>query len=213
MIRAVVFDMDGVLIDAKDWHYQALNRALELFGYTITPDEHHTTYDGLTTRTKLDMLSAKYGLPRRLHGFLNELKQQYTMDIVYQQCRPTFQHEYALAQLKRHGYKLAVASNSVRNSVEVMMDRSHLRSHLDLMLSNQDVARPKPHPDLYTKAIGHFGLSPHEVLVVEDNENGVRAAVAAGAHVLVVRDVHDVHLGNIMGRIREVETASRRGAA
>jgi beta-phosphoglucomutase len=53
MIKAVVFDMDGVLIEAKDWHYEALNRALKLFGYEISRYEHLTTFDGLPTRRKL----------------------------------------------------------------------------------------------------------------------------------------------------------------
>ncbi len=215
MIRAVIFDMDGVLIDAKEWHYDALNKALALVGYTITRHEHETAFDGLSTRQKLEMLSAKHGLPRRLHAFLNEMKQQYTMDIVYQHCKPTFHHEYALSRLKRLGYHLAVASNSVRNSVTVMMDKSHLAPYLDLQLSNEDVARPKPHPEIYTKAVRHFDLSPAECLVVEDNDNGVRAATAAGTHVLHVRDVTDVHLDNILARIQDIVAASaagRRGA-
>ena len=209
MIRAVIFDMDGVLIDAKEWHYDALNKALALFGYTITRHEHETVFDGLSTRQKLEMLSSLHGLPRQLHSFLNEMKQQYTMDIVYQLCKPTFHHEYALSRLKRMGYSLGVASNSVRNSVHVMMERSHLTKYLDVMLSNEDVAKPKPHPEIYMRAIRHFGLSPSECLVVEDNENGIRAATASGAHVLAVRDVHDVHLDNILTRVREIAASVR----
>ena len=55
-IKAVIFDMDGVLIDAKDWHYEALNKALRLFGLEITRSEHETTYDGLPTKDKLEIL-------------------------------------------------------------------------------------------------------------------------------------------------------------
>jgi beta-phosphoglucomutase len=212
MIRAVVFDMDGVLIDAKEWHYEALNRALALVGYTITREEHETTFDGLPTKKKLDMLALRHGLPRRLHPFLNEMKQQYTMDMVYQLCKPTFHHEYALSRLKRAGYKLAVASNSIRNTVAVMMEKAHLAPYLDLQLSNEDVSLPKPHPEIYTKAIRSFGLTPAEVLIVEDNENGIRAATASGANVLVVRDVNDVTLDNILSRVRDIETPARRAA-
>ncbi len=212
MIRAVIFDMDGVLIDAKEWHYESLNLALKLVGYTITREEHETVFDGLPTKKKLEMLSANYGLPRNLHGFLNEMKQQYTMDMVYQLCKPTFHHEYALSRLKRLGYKMAVASNSIRNTVRVMMDKAHLAGYLDLQLSNEDVTYPKPHPEIYQKAIRALGLTPPEALIVEDNENGIRAATASGAHVLVVRDVHDVHLDNILSRIRDIETPLRRAA-
>ena len=74
MIKAVLFDMDGVLIDAKDWHYEALNRALEHFGFAISRESHLSTFDGLPTRAKLQMLTKARGLPERLHEFINSLK-------------------------------------------------------------------------------------------------------------------------------------------
>jgi beta-phosphoglucomutase len=212
MIKAVIFDMDGVLIEAKEWHYDALNQSLALFGFTISSEEHRTTYDGLPTSKKLQMLSEKNGLPRRLHGFINDMKQQYTMDMVQERCKPTFQHEYALAELKRIGYRLAVASNSIRHTVEAMMNKAHLMCHLDFYLSNQDVKEGKPSPEIYNLAIHKMGLKPQECLIVEDNENGIRAARASGANLLVVRDVHDVHLSNILNRITEVNKAARSAA-
>ena len=208
MIKAVVFDMDGVLIDAKEWHYDALNRALGLFGMVISRADHLTTFDGLPTRRKLEMLTVTEGLPKELHGFINELKQAYTMDIVNARCKPTFIHEYALARLKDRGLKLAVASNSVRNSVTAMMNRSSLETYLDLMLSNEDVSRAKPDPEIYTTAMARLGVAPSETLVVEDNEHGIRAAQASGAHLLVVRDVFEVNLDNIERRIKEIEGAA-----
>ncbi|NBF00817.1 HAD-IA family hydrolase [Pseudomonas sp. Fl5BN2] len=204
MIKAVIFDMDGVLIEAKDWHYEALNKALNLFGHTISRHEHLTTFDGLPTSRKLDMLSVERDLPVKLHPFINEMKQMYTMEIVYSQCKPTFVHQYALSSLKNLGYKLAVASNSIRNTVEVMMEKSRLDQYLDLKLSNEDVANAKPAPDIYTKAIESFGLRPEECLIVEDNENGIRAARASGASVLVVQDVEEVNLDNITERIQQI---------
>lgn len=205
MIKAVIFDMDGVLIEAKDWHYEALNRALRLFGYEISRYDHLTTYDGLPTRRKLEMLSLECGLPRELHGFINEMKQAYTMEIVHAQCKPRFVHEFALSRLHAMGYRLAVASNSIRNTIEVMMQKACLDGYLDLMLSNEDVSLPKPSPEIYSKAIAHFGLAPRECLIVEDNENGIRAATASGAHVLVVRETDEVNIDNILGYIRQAE--------
>ena len=70
MIKAVIFDMDGVLIEAKDWHFNALNKALSLFGYEISRFEHLTTYDGLPTSRKLEMLTIEHGLPKELHEFI-----------------------------------------------------------------------------------------------------------------------------------------------
>jgi beta-phosphoglucomutase len=200
-IRAIVFDMDGVLIDAREWHYEALNRALALLGYSISRFDHLSTYDGLPTRRKLEMLSMERGLPRPLHDFLNVLKQEYTMQIVHAACRPVFQHEYALSRLKADGYVLGVASNSVRRTVELMMERSDLLPYLSLLLSNEDVEHGKPHPEIYTLAMARLSVGADETLVVEDNEHGVRSAEAAGAHVMVVGSPLDVTYEAIVERI------------
>lgn len=205
MIKAIAFDMDGVLIEAKDWHYEALNRALGLFGYEISRHAHITTFDGLPTRQKLEMLSADGSLPLALHGFINDMKQRYTMDIVNVRCKPRFNHEYALSKLHARGYQLAVCSNSIRSTIETMMQRSALDAYLSFIVSNQDVRQSKPDPEMYTQAIGRFAVAPHEVLIVEDNENGLRAARASGAHVLAVDNVDDVTYAHIAARISEVE--------
>lgn len=204
-IKAILFDMDGVLIDAKEWHYEALNRALALFGMPISRHEHETTYDGLPTRKKLEILSRDKGLPLGIHGFINELKQEYTMQIVHMRCKPRFAQERALSELKRRGYRLAVCSNSIRATVATMMEKAALASYLDLQLSNQDVACSKPAPDIYLVAMERLKVRPHECLIVEDNENGIQAALAAQAHLLVVRDVSETNLDNILRRIGEIE--------
>lgn len=197
MIRAVVFDMDGVLIDAKEWHYDALNRALKLFGLEISRADHLTTFDGLPTRRKLEIMSLTNNFPTALHSFVNALKQEYTMEIVHTRCRPSFPHEHALATLKRRGVKLGVASNSVRNSVTTMLERSRLSEYLDVTLSNEDVEHSKPDPEIYQLAMTKLNVTPEETLIIEDNDHGIRAARASGAHVMVVRSVDDVNLTNI----------------
>lgn len=203
-IKAVIFDMDGVLIDAKDWHYEALNRALDLFGFSISRYDHLITYDGLPTSKKLDMLTKERGLPVKLHSFINNLKQIYTHEFIHTKCKPTFQHEFALSKLKELSYKLAVASNSIRSSVELMMEKSALAKYLDRMLSNQDVSHPKPNPEIYLKAAAALGVQPSECLVLEDNENGIKAARDAGTHVLIIDSIYSVTLENILSKISTI---------
>ena len=205
MIKAIIFDMDGVLIDAKEWHYEALNKALKLFGYEISRYEHLVTYDGLPTAKKLEMLSLEKGLPHGLHTFINNMKQSYTVDMVNSFCTPKFFHEYALSRLKAEGYHLAVASNSIRSTVQLMMEKSNLIEYLDFYLSNQDVVRSKPDPEIYEKAIKKLGLTPHEIMVVEDNHNGIQAAKAAGANVMKVDTVYDVNYDNLVKHIHYFE--------
>lgn len=204
-IKAILFDMDGVLIEAKEWHYEALNRALKLFGMPISRFDHLTSFDGLPTRQKLEMLSLEKGLPKELHAFINEMKQKYTMEIVHAKCKPTFIHEYALSNLKAKGYKLAVCSNSIRNTIETMMQKSSLSGYLDFIVSNEDVKKGKPDPEMYLRSMKHFGLTPSECLIIEDNENGKKAARASGGHLLEIKEINEVNLSNILNRIVEIE--------
>lgn len=201
MIKAIIFDMDGVLIDAKDWHYEALNRALRLFGCEISRYDHLATFDGLPTKEKLNLLSKERHLPEKLHSFINEMKQRYTMEIIATQCKPRFNHQYTLAKLRSKGYRMAVASNSIRSTVETMMIRAELFEYFEFLISNQDVKRPKPDPAMYNLAIEKMGLRADECLIIEDNENGIRAAHASKAHVLEVKDVNDVTWANINNKI------------
>ncbi len=204
-IKAIIFDLDGVLVDAKDWHYESLNKALGLFGMEISRYDHLITYDGLPTKKKLEMLTLEMGLPKELHSFINELKQIYTMQIIHAKCKPVFQHEYAISKLKTKGYKLAVCSNAIKVSVETMLHKSNLLDKFELVMSFQDVEIPKPNPMIYLNAMEKLGVTPEECLILEDNENGIKAAIASGGHLLKVNNVYDVSYEKIKDEIKEIE--------
>ncbi len=216
-IKAIVFDMDGVLIDAKEWHYLALNKALALFGYAISLHDHETRFDGLPTKVKLRTLSEESSLPTSLHSFINEMKQIYTVQIVTQKLTKNLQHIYAIRRLRSEGYRIGVASNSVRKTIDEMMMRAGLASLLDFTLSNEDVSKPKPSPEIYEKAMVLANVAPHECLVLEDNPFGWKAAVDAKAHLLKIGTVHDVSYENISREIQRInqkdEGSSMRKAA
>ena len=80
-MKAIVFDMDGVLIDAREWHHRALNEALEVFNVSINLQEHNDRFDGLPTSVKLNMLSSEGRIPRHLHQIINEIKQERTLRV------------------------------------------------------------------------------------------------------------------------------------
>ena len=204
-IKAILFDMDGVLIDAKDWHYEALNKALGLFGVEISHYDHLHTFDGLPTKVKLKILSKRYYLPEELHLFISQMKQIYTTELIYQKCHPMFHHEYALSKLHNAGYKIAVCSNSIKQTIELMMDRADLTKYLDVIVSNEDVKKAKPDPEMYLTAMDKLNMQPNECIVVEDNPNGVIAGKNSGANVLEVATVYDVNYNNIFRKIEECE--------
>ncbi len=204
-IKGVFFDLDGVLIDAKEWHYEALNKALGLLGFEISRYDHLKTYDGLPTRKKLEMLSVEKDLPVSLHDFINEIKQQYVKEMILEKCRPVFRHELALAKLKHEGYLMAVCTNSIRESLELMLRKSNLSQYFDLALSWEDCGNPKPSPEIYEKAMEKLGVSPRETLVLEDNDHGIKAARDSGANLLIIKDVQEVNYDNIMAKIKNCE--------
>ena len=204
-IKAILFDMDGVLIEAKDWHYEALNEALKLFGCEISLYDHLITFDGLPTKDKLNMLSTLGKLPKDLQPIINKMKQKHTMRMILNKCKPLFIHQYALSKLHNEGYKMAVCSNSIRKSVEVMIQQAGLEKFFEFYVSNEDVSKGKPDPEMYTKAIEKMNLKPEDCLILEDNENGIRAAKLSGGHLLKIGEITDVTYLNITNRIKEIE--------
>lgn len=209
-ISCVLFDLDGVLVDATEWHYEALNRALRLFGFDITRYEHLSDYNGLPTRKKLEMLSVEKGLPPALHTMLNRLKQVYTRDEILTRCRPVFEKEYMLSRLRAEGYRLAVCSNSIRESLQMMIHQSGLDDYFDFLVSNEDVSQPKPDPEIYANAIARLGVAPSQVLIVEDAPHGIEAARRSGAHVCQVSGFTDVEYFRVRAAI---DRADRRSAS
>jgi len=204
-IKAILFDMDGVLIEAKDWHYEALNEALKLFGSEISLYDHLVTFDGLPTKDKLNMLTSVGKLPKELHPIINRMKQKHTMKMILNKCKPLFAHQYALSKLHSEGYRMAVCSNSIRKSVEVMIQQAGLDKYFEFYVSNEDVSKGKPDPEMYSKAMDKMNLKPEECLILEDNENGIKAAKASGGHLLKIGEITDVTYLNITNRINEIE--------
>ena len=186
MIKAVLFDLDGVLLHHPELHHMALNKALKRYGYTITDHEHHTIFDGLPTKKKLAMLTTLKGLPDDLYGPISDLKQKYTQELIKVMCKPNQEHIELINHLKRTGYKLAICSNSIRATIDAFTEVACLNGYFDVILSNEDVTEPKPSPEIYDKAIELLGIKPNEALILEDNEYGIKAAKASGAQVVVI---------------------------
>ena len=208
-IKAVLFDLDGVLVDATEWHYNALNRALGLFGYTISRYEHLTTYNGLPTRKKLEMLSVEKNFPRGLHPLTNKIKQKYTREEILRNCTPVFEKEFMMHQLKRDGYKIACCSNSIRESVELMLRGSGIYDLFDLIISNEDVKNPKPDPEMYLAAFRQFKLSPSECVIIEDAGHGIEAAKRSGGQLCQVTGFGDVDYARVKNFITSVEKGEK----
>ena len=191
--EAVVFDMDGVLIDAREWHYEALNAALEPFNFQISRDLHLRELNGLPTRTKLEYLSSNFGFPRKLHPLISALKQDRTKRIANLKCFPNQNHLIMFRKLKEKNLLIGLATNSIRETTIQMLKLANIIEYFDYIGTNEDVALPKPSPEIYLSVSEKFQLSPNRILVVEDSEFGVQAALSAGCRVIQVQNTIDVH--------------------
>jgi HAD superfamily hydrolase (TIGR01509 family) len=203
MIKLVIYDLDGVLVELKDSHFHCLNEALSECapGLEISLEEHYKIYDGLPTKEKLKLLTRYKKLDESLYGKINKGKQQYTLQYIYKHVEPIKHIIELFKRLKSEEYKICVASNSVANTVYSVLVKMELLQYVDKVFSNEDVKYAKPNPEIYFKAISHFGLTPKECVIVEDSPYGLEAAFESGAHVIKVKNTQDVNCDNIYENI------------
>jgi len=195
MIKLIIFDLDGVLVEAKNIHYEAFNKALG-GEYAIAWNEHLSTYDGLKTNQKLEMLTLRKGLPTSMHAQVWDKKQKYTLEALAS-LEPSTQLQECMSTLVSEGYKIACCSNSIRKTVLTVLSKLGIIQHFDLILSNEDVKNSKPHPEMYWKAISMMSCLPEQVLIVEDSPYGLLAASRSKANVMRVGSPKEITYINI----------------
>lgn len=195
MIKLIIFDLDGVLVDAKNIHFESLNESLGV-EYSIEWSEHLSKYDGLKTNQKLEMLSKEKGLPIDQHKLIWEKKQKLTLNKLTN-LKPSDQLQNCISLLVDKGYKIACCSNSIRKTVLTVLSKLGIIEYFDLIISNEDVKNSKPHPEIYWKAISIMGFLPEETLIVEDSPFGLLAANRSKSHVMRVESPKDVTYDNI----------------
>jgi len=195
MIKFIVFDLDGVLVEAKGIHFDALNEALGE-QYSIGWNEHLGKYDGLKTNQKLEMLTKEKSLPVEMYKSIWDQKQKVTLEKL-STLKSSQQLIDCMDQLVKEGYKLAVCSNSIRRTVLTVLSKLGIIEYFDLILSNEDVKTSKPHPEIYWKAMSMLGVLPEETLIIEDSPFGLLAASRSKASVMRVVSPKEISYNNI----------------
>lgn len=205
-IKLVIFDLDGVLIDSRLIHYHSLNKALGDIDarYTITTEEHLSTYDGLSTTKKLELLAEKKFLPKEFFLDIWKRKQKYTVE-AYDSIQPDWQKIHVFKRLMREaGVKLAVASNSITQTMDMALQKLGVAPFIEISVSNENVIRPKPYPEMYWQCMAYCGALPSETLIIEDSHIGRKAALDSGAHLLAVQNPEDVKIETILQEIKRL---------
>jgi HAD superfamily hydrolase (TIGR01509 family) len=178
-VKAVVFDMDGVLVDSEPLHHAAVNAVLEAEGQQGLTMSQYARYLGNTETTMWRDLTEQRGLP----GVLGDYLSRYDAMIVdiYRRCSvPNPGVVELLTWIRAHGLSLAVASSSPSRWIAICLDSLHIGSFFDVVVGGDMVLRGKPDPAIYRLAAERLGLSPVECLAIEDSPNGIAAALAAG---------------------------------
>jgi HAD superfamily hydrolase (TIGR01509 family) len=200
MSKLVIFDLDGVLVEAKEIHFDALNSALKNVDekYVISWEDHLRSYDGLKTYDKLKLLSKSKGLKldKDIQKKIFEDKQLYTLKALNNLQKNKKLIEI-FSKLKNQNFNIACCSNSVKNTVDLVIQKLGIETFFDLKLSNENVKFAKPHPEIYWKAMSYFGALPEETLIIEDSPTGLTSAYKSGAKVLRVKNPDDFNFDKI----------------
>jgi HAD superfamily hydrolase (TIGR01509 family) len=190
-VKTILFDLDGVLVDACELHRVALNKALVCVGeQEICMEDHVEIYNGLPTKEKI-----------RIYGIHNaksvdkiwRLKQHFTCKLIDEHIKYDLAKEKMLLKLKGR-FNVGCCTNSIAMTAAKMLNKAGLRDHISLLLSNEDVIDCKPSPEMYWRAMIHFGTQPEETLIIEDSPKGYKAAVCSRARVIKVRGPKEVTL-------------------
>ena len=209
-IKLIIWDLDGVLVDARELHYEALNAAIEeVIGtaYIISRTEHLSTYDGLPTTKKLKMLEQSKGVAECFHHKIWKTKQIATANIIDKMSVDN-RVQKILSELKSLGYMQCVATNSIRETTKMMLLRRGFLEYINFFYSNQDVTNPKPNAEMYLRCMIKAQVNPNECLIIEDSHRGREAAQASGAYLLAVENSDGVSLDAVLERIRCIEKES-----
>ena len=201
----MIFDLDGVLIETREFHFSSLNQSIAEVDskFIISKEEHDTFYNGLSTVKKLEFLTEIKGLPAEYHNIIKQRKQSLTIDYL-----KSFSEDHKLIdickQLKHLGCCIAVGSNSIRKSVNISLSKLGIIEYIDYSVSNEDVFRPKPFPEIYWKCMAKLNYLPCDTLIIEDSVIGIKAATDSGANVLTVSSPKEVTWELIKNKIEQL---------
>lgn len=204
-IKAIFFDLDNVLVDMADCHWEALNMALKSMNYKpIDYDDHLTNYNGLPSKVKLKKLADINKINRSDRHAIWQKKQEFTLIAIDKMLKPIDSDTIdGFCALIAEGYELACVTNSIRKTAKAMLKKTDQYRFMSFLISNEDVNNPKPDSEPYVKAMKKMGVRPKESLIIEDSDVGIASAHASGGYVMPVKNYKYVTYDRIQKRLRK----------
>ena len=197
MIKVIIFDLDGVLVDTKLIHFEALNSALKKYNFEeISIDDHVKIFDGLPTIEKLKLIQKTKKLPKRSFSKIQKYKQKITSEILKRRIKKNNKIIKIMRNL-HNKYKIVVATNAINSTLNICLNKLGVEKYVDFKLSNEDINKPKPNPEIYLRIFVKFGIYPSEALIIEDSHYGREAAISSGAKLLPIKKIEELDLKKI----------------
>jgi HAD superfamily hydrolase (TIGR01509 family) len=205
-IQAIFFDLDGVLVNTRELHYEAFRDALYEVcpSYSMSWYTHEKELDGLSTKRKLQILMNKGILSKEEAETVWNRKQFLTNERLPNYVSVNTGLRKTLQALQGQGLRLVCVSNSVRKTVRATLEALGIIDLFETYFGNDDVREPKPSSQIYLYAFQQTKVEPKEVLIVEDSPPGRQAAFASGAFVLEVETADDVTLELLQARLKQI---------
>lgn len=210
-IRGVLFDLDGVLVDAANWHRDAFNLSLEVHSYApLSQEEHMRDFNGLSSRRKLSMLVERGYVPADvdLHESIHVAKQMYTVELIEQNCVPFARVIDVLVYVRSARLKVGCVTNCSRETTMLMLQKAKLVDLFDTIVTNGDVdGKIKPHPRPYVLGQSNLGLANRRkvCLAIDDTLKGIMSAVDAGCRTWKLNNYEDLTVRNLMTRMKALK--------
>ena len=181
MLEAVIFDMDGVIINSEPLHYEANKKLFDKLGFSV-PINEYSNYIGISTEKMWEDLRDKYDLNESLDR-LTDKHREHTHEFIRENMNGTEIPgiKKILEELKDANIKTAVASSSSKDLIETVIKGFDLCKYFDVLISGEEVEKGKPNPDIFLLAAKKLNVNIKNCIVIEDSTNGVKAAKKAGA--------------------------------
>lgn len=190
--KMVIFDMDGVLIDSEGFYKEINYQYFEELGVDIS-DEEYESFIGISASLMWGYIKEKGNLLEEVATLKKGEKERKYDYLAEKTLDPMPGIPTLLQQLKNKNYTLSLASSSDRKNIEVIVQKLNIASYFDYMVSGEEVQNGKPAPDIFLKAATQLNIAPKDSCVIEDSNNGVRAAKAAGMQCVGLRSPNSGH--------------------
>ena len=188
----ISWDLDGVLWDSDLAHYLAVNEALKHYGTHITEEEHLSIFKGLPTLRKCEMLTQMGRIPPTAHQDISRRKQAATIQAIERTVKPRPEVDSLLLGLQECGWRQCCCSNSIRETVMRVLLGMGISHYFDFYLSNEDVVKGKPAPDMFLKAASIYHINSAQLVAIEDAKAGRQAVLSAGCQLIAIDGPQDI---------------------